>query len=86
MIVNQLSLTGEKLNEDEEMMHKYGEQYADGIEWSEKGQGSLYYLLDGRIPPIPAELNVAQLIVYINVIFVFTLFSDKLVGSQPNLS
>merc|ERR1719412_1224543 len=47
---------GEKLNEDEEMMHKYGEQYADGVEWAEQGQGSIYYLMDGMIPP--STLNV----------------------------
>ena len=49
------------------MMHKHGEQYADGIEWAEAGQGSIYYLMDGRIPPTLGVMNVAQLIVYINV-------------------
>ena len=45
-------------------MHSHGEQYADGIEWAEKGQGSIYVLMDGRLPPTP---TTGQLFVYLCV-------------------
>ena len=47
------------------MMHNHGEQYADGVgQWAEKGQGSIYSLMEGRLPFTQTE---AQLLIYLCV-------------------
>ena len=76
-----LFFQGKKLNEDEEMMHNYGEQYGDGVEWAEKGQGSLYYLMNGRLPS--STVSVEQILVYFTVGFliIFSSFISFLSGS-----
>ena len=44
------TITGKQLNEDQEMMHRHGEEYGDGVVWAEEGSGSFYHLMDGNVP------------------------------------
>ena len=41
---------GKKLNEDEAMMYRHGDEYGDGVPWAANGTGSLYHMVDGLGP------------------------------------
>jgi len=57
---------GKALNEDEEMMHSHGEQYGDGVPWAEKGQGSVFHVMDGNIPaPLQAGAPFSSITIYV---------------------
>ena len=45
-----VTITGRQLNEDEEMMHRHGEEYGDGVVWAEEGSGSFFHLMEGNVP------------------------------------
>ena len=70
-------IPGIKLNEDEDMMYRHGEEFGDGLPKAEKGEGSQYDMLDSIPVEILNKPKLPKLLIYFSVNY--TLLGNHLV-------